>query len=111
MMTTVDDDVPAPPAPDGLGSPGAAFWDALQEENVFDAANTARLHEACRVLDRLEQLDAVIAAEGVTSLGSTGQKVVHPAVAETRQLAVVLDRLISSLNLPPTEEEEAEFEK
>lgn len=110
MMTTHDDDE-APAAPDGLGPRGIEFWDALQSENVFDAASTARLHEACRVLDRLEDLSDVIADEGVMSTGSTGQPVVHPAVAEARQLAGVLDRLIDSLALPPTEEEAAENER
>lgn len=99
-----------PPPPKGLGRRGRAFWKELQGELEFDAAATQTLVEACRTLDRLEELDAVIAAEGVTSTGSMGQTVVHPAVAEARQMQAGWSRLVTALDLPASEEEERDFE-
>lgn len=95
-----------PPPPRGLGKRGKAFWKEMQSEIEFDGPQTQVLWEACRTLDRLEALDDVIAAEGVTARGSTGQVVVHPAVSEARQLQVVLTRLVTALNLPLSEDEE-----
>lgn len=95
-----------PAAPRGLGKRGRAFWKVLQAENEFDGPGTEVLIEACRTLDRLEALDEVISEQGVTALGSTGQVVVHPAVSESRQLQVVLTRLVDALALPLSEEDE-----
>jgi len=100
---------PAPPR--GLGKRGRAFWRRLHEDFDFELAQTEVLIEACRTLDRLEALDAVIADEGVTATGSMGQRIVHPAVAEARQLQITLTRLVAALELPPNEEEAREFER
>lgn len=100
-----------PPPPVDLGARGAAYWTAIQQEHELDASSTEVLVELCRLLDRLESLQEVIARDGVTSSGSTGQLVVHPALLESRQMQAQLPRLVSALGLPPTVEDELEFER
>ncbi|NYE19460.1 P27 family phage terminase small subunit [Microbacterium immunditiarum] len=95
----------APTPPRGLGKRGRAFWRQLHADYEFEVAQTEVLIEACRTLDRLEALDAVIADEGVTSEGSMGQRIVHPAVQEARQLQITLTRLVAALELPPSDED------
>lgn len=104
-------DVDIPDPPPGLKDRGREFWKALYGETEFDASGAEIVLEACRTLDRLEALDAVIAEEGVVSYGSTGQRTVHPAVSEARQLQMTLTRLVDALDLPESEEEIAEHER
>jgi hypothetical protein len=54
----------------------------------------------CSTLDDLDDLAAVVAAEGRMAVGAKGQPVVHPAVQEARQQRVVLGRLLGQLALP-----------
>lgn len=94
-----------PPAPRTLGKRGKAFWRDIQGDNELDSPSTEVLLEACRTLDRLEALAEVIDAEGVTATGSAGQRVVHPAVAEARQLQITLTRLVDAIGLPESEDD------
>jgi len=86
-------------APTDLGDRGRALWHSLADD--FDLAQHERdlLHEAARVADRLDSLDAVVRAEGVTVTSPQGVKA-HPALVEARQQEVVLSRLIASLRIP-----------
>lgn len=93
-----------PRAPNGLKARGKRFWAEILEEFELSNAEMTILHEACRCLDRLDALTAQITADGVTTTGSMGQIVVHPAVQEARQQQLALDRLIRALGLPPDEE-------
>jgi hypothetical protein len=85
--------------PDVLGERGSALWDALQSGFEFDVHETALLLESCRTLDVIDSLADAIDVGGVVILGSTGQSVVHPAVAEMRQQQQSFSRLITMLNL------------
>jgi hypothetical protein len=82
-----------------LGERGEKFWVDLHESLEFDPHETALLVEACRALDRIEALEALLVG-GLVSTGSTGQTVVHPAVAELRQQQAGFARLMSAVNLP-----------
>jgi len=89
-------------APKGLGTAGKRLWKALTGE--FDLAEHERrlLIEACRVSDRLEELeDDIAAAETLTPKGKA-----HPALVEARQQQIVLARLIASLRIPDAEDEQ-----
>ena len=88
-----------PSPPQGLAERGVQFWIDLHESLEFDPQETALLTEACRTLDRIEALEALLAG-GLTSVGSTGQTVVHPAVAELRQQQAGFARLMGAVNLP-----------
>lgn len=94
---------PSPPA--GLAARGKAFWTATIAANELSETETELLLEVCRGLDVADALAQVIAEEGVSAVGSKGQRVTHPAVTEARQLAVVLGRLLAQLAIPDAEEE------
>lgn len=92
---------PKPPA--GLGKPGRALWRSiladLDAEWELDARELHLLTEACRTADELADLQAVLDKDGLTTAGSRGQTVVHPAVAEVRQLRIVLLRTLSAIEM------------
>ncbi|WP_448005330.1 hypothetical protein [Agromyces bauzanensis] len=98
-----EENVPPEP-PEVLGSRGAAFWRELQAVNEFEAKETALLLEACRTLDRITELDELVSEDGLTIVGSTGQKVLHPAIAELRQQQAAFGRLVGSIELEEDEQ-------
>jgi hypothetical protein len=55
---------------------------------------------ACSTLDTIEQLEGLIASDGLLSTGSKGQAVVHPALIELRHQRQAYARLVSQLGLP-----------
>lgn len=85
--------------PSGLAKRGRALWRALHASIEYEDHEELLVLETCRTVDMIDELAAVIAGEGVTSTGSTGQKVVHPAVPELRQQQAALTRLVTALNL------------
>ena len=97
-MTGKSTKEPRPPA--GLGKRGRTFWRQIATDFELSDAESHLLVEACRVLDRLDVLDGLVAADGAMVTGSQGQQVLNPAFAEARQQAVVLHRLLSALDLP-----------
>lgn len=85
--------------PDDLGPAGTALWDALTADAEFDSHEAILLGEACRVQDRLKDLDRVVRDEGVTIATPQGVRA-HPALVEARQQGLELARLIASLRIP-----------
>ncbi|GAA1250756.1 hypothetical protein JOF42_002440 [Microbacterium phyllosphaerae] len=94
--------------PEGLGARGLAFWDALTGPMVFSVAEREYLIEACRTLDRIDDLSEQVTTDGAVIAGSMGQKILHPAIAEVRMLQASFLRLVGALNLP---EDKAASEK
>lgn len=90
----------APRSPAGLGPRGRRFWRDSVARYDFTDAELQLLTEACRTLDRLDALDALVAEQGAMVKGSMGQTVLHPAIAEARQQRLVLGRLVKQLDLP-----------
>lgn len=76
-----------PVAPDGM----TAEWSEI-ELSLIDLAR-AQMNE-------VEQLEAVLAADGPTVAGSKGQMRLHPAFAELRLARLALTRILSELRLP-----------
>lgn len=95
--------------PQGLGDRGGAFWLALTDVLEFSPQETEVLMEACRTLDRIDDLTAAIDTDGTVVKGSMGQKVLHPAVAEVRQLQASFVRLTDALHLPEDVEAKDKF--
>lgn len=83
----------------GLQARGGAIWDAVMEDLEGEPYDEALVLELCRIADTLEGLAAVVARDGLTTLGSAGQTVIHPAVAEIRQQQQAFARLLTQLNL------------
>jgi hypothetical protein len=64
------------------------------------------LARACRTVDVLDRLDAVLAEDDPIVTGSVGQLRAHPALAATADQQRLLDQLIRGLNLPMPDETE-----
>lgn len=95
-----------PPA--GLKGPGRALWRSiladLDDGWELDARELDLLRRACRCADELAKLEAEIDRAGVVVEGSHGQARTNPAIAEARQLRLVLLRCLSAIELDdPTE--------
>jgi hypothetical protein len=68
-----------PTSPTSLHGEALALHARLLGEFDFsDGASAAVLHELCATLQRLREVQAVIAAEGLTVAGSMGQRRAHP---------------------------------
>ncbi len=101
---TLRDALPTPP--DDLSPSAEELWFAVLEEYELEEHERALLAEACRTLTVCDRLAAMVDADGLTTRGSMGQTVTHPAVAEARQQRLVLARLIAQLRLPEGEVDE-----
>ena len=95
-MTPLD----PPVKPSNLGDAGARLWDEMTPGLRFDSRELEHLALACHQADHLADLEAVVASEGVTSTGSTGQPVVHPAVVEARHARIAISRLLGEIFIP-----------
>ena len=93
----------APRVPSGMGARGRRFWRSIVSEFGLSDAEQEILAEACRTLDDLDRLSAMVAEHGVSVLGSQGQPVINPALTEARGQRIVLHRLVSALQLPDPE--------
>ena len=89
--------------PKGLDDAGKRLWTAILSDVGpgwrLDARELHLLERACRVEDELRELERVIDRDGMMATGSAGQTVIHPALAEPRQLRIVQQRLLGSLEM------------
>jgi P27 family predicted phage terminase small subunit len=92
-----------PKVPQGLHKAGQGLWKAVLGDLASDWELTvAELHvleRACACADRIDELEAEIKADGLTTTGSRGQVVLNPCVGEARQWALVEAKLLGSLDL------------
>lgn len=100
-----------PGAPNDLGEVGTALWAEVQAqldaEWELDRRDYEALYRACQCADQIAALSAVIDAEGVTTIGSRKQVVVHPAVPELRQQQLAQARLLATIELRDPAEKHA----
>jgi hypothetical protein len=66
----------------------------------LDRSENELLLEICRALDLADDLNRVLAGEGMTVAGSKGQTRVHPAVASLTAVRALLGRQMAQLALP-----------
>jgi hypothetical protein len=93
-------------APDGLADRGRRLWRQLAGRS-FDPAGWVLLEEACRIADRLDQLDRLLGGDAELWLrldpgqfdGDPVHVVVDKALVEARQQANVLRQIIATLGL------------
>lgn len=69
-------------APTTLGDVGKGLWTELLDlaGGLFQATDQWTIERWCSLQERRYQLLAVVDAEGLMTVGSTGQPVVHPAL-------------------------------
>lgn len=90
--------VPRPPK--RLDTAGRALWRDVVKVYELTDLELRLLTEVCATADVIDQLDAVVAEEGVVTVGSRDQRVTHPAVTELRMQRVTFGRLLGQLALP-----------
>lgn len=88
------------PAPEGLKDAGSAMWDAYVKAYEFRPDELQWLETACRATDRLEIMDYELRGLGYMSVGSTGQPIVNPLVAEIRATEAHRDNALKRLGIP-----------
>jgi len=92
-----------------LGPRGRRLWTALHKGVARDAATDVLIEEACRIADRLDQLDRLLRGDvdewiriELPSLDSVDLVMkVNPLLSEARQQAATLQRLVASLQTKP----------
>ena len=92
-----------PRAPKGAGPAGRRVWTAILREFELDEHERALVTALVRQVDRLDELEALIAAEGLMVSGH-GTCKMHPAVIEARQSAIAVARISAALRLPSGEQ-------
>jgi hypothetical protein len=93
---------PKPPEPpESLAGAGSALWRDVQQHYELEEHEAGLLLTMCRTRDRLDELAAVVEAEGVVD-ADTGR--VHPCLVEHRQQAIAFARLSAALRLPAGDE-------
>ncbi|MGH3117183.1 MAG: hypothetical protein ACRDQ2_08725 [Gaiellales bacterium] len=92
----------APPA--GLHRRGRELWRWLFKFQP-EPHEMLQVLEACRIADRLEELDRTLRREGLSAENSKGEAVPHWALVESRLQVVALARVINSLRIPAGEAE------
>lgn len=100
----IDDRTPPPPPP-GLADPGRDLWHAITSRWHLDNREVALLGQASATADLIARLEELLTKDGLTVAGSTGQPRLNQVVTEIRQQRLTLDRLLSSLSLPPAADE------
>lgn len=96
-MTTSRISPPRPPS--GLRGSGRALWKAVLVDFELSEHETIVLREACRTADSIDDLQALLDADGLMSQSSQGARV-HPALVELRQQRLTFARLVSALRIP-----------
>lgn len=96
--------VPDDLTPNGRGE---AFWEAVTEAyDAFTPAEHELAVEAARLLDLIEELRTVVAAEGAVVRDGRGTRT-HPALVELRHAREQVRKTLAALNLPDDEGETA----
>jgi hypothetical protein len=87
-------------APSGLGQAGKRLWREVNAAYGLAPHEAAILVQCCRVVDRMELIEAELSTAPLTVRGSTGQPKAHPLLAEWRMQARVLESLSRALSIP-----------
>lgn len=99
---SVSGKLPGPPR--GTRAAGGRLWRSVVEAYDLDEHELVLLREAVRSVDRLDELDGQVRADGVMVRSPSGPRV-HPAAVEARQLRIALARVLAALRLPSGDEE------
>ncbi len=95
-----------PPPPDGLKLAGRVLWSSVMEGWEIDPWERTLLLQACRCVDRLDDLAEAAAASTAVVTNAKGDQAPHPAIVEARQQSIVLTRLLASMRLPVGDEDD-----
>jgi hypothetical protein len=102
--TTPEAAEPSQEPPEGLGYKGAQLWRQTSDGLVLDAVELGQLEQACRLQDRVTDLEVLVDDDGLQVAGSMGQTRLHPAVVEIRQAREAIGRLLARIRVPDSDE-------
>ena len=95
-----------PIAPTGLQKRGRRLWREVIGQASLDPGQVVLLEEACRTVDRLDKLDRILTGEDAEWIGFQqryeGDDVtitLNAPIAEARQQALALQKLVAALSL------------
>lgn len=86
-------------SPKGLGSSGKRFWRAVTSNFDIEDHHRELLSEACRCLDRLDQVREVLESDGPTVVTRSGDLRSHPLLTIERDTRRVFGYLVRTLGL------------
>lgn len=100
-----------PAAPEGLGPRGRSMWAQMTENRKSDAAWLMLLHEACRMLDRMDKMDRLLSGDieswARIELPDLDGKpcilIFDDALAESRQYANTFRQILVTLKVGMSE--------
>ena len=95
-----------PRPPESLDDAGRQLWRSLVAVYELSPAELETLRQACRVVDIIARIDAVLIDSDLVVEGHHGQPRSHPLLAAAADQRRVLDALFRSLALPMPSEEE-----
>jgi hypothetical protein len=102
-----------PRPPGGLAVAGRRLWkqvieDANSQDIDLDALELSYLADACRLADRIDELEAVLAASetGYMVKGVAGQPVAHPLLGEIRQSRQLRATMLARIKVTAPEEKQ-----
>ena len=90
--------------PKGLGPAGRALWRSITGPFEPDERELQILTLACRQVDDVAALEALIARDGMVVEGSRGQLRLNSLVTEARQGRHEIANLLDKLNLPDADD-------
>lgn len=85
--------------PKDLGPAGRKVWRDVFGALELEGGRRAVAEEACRVADTMAQLSEAVEVQGMMSVGSRGQPVLHPAVGELGKQRALFERLLRSIDV------------
>lgn len=88
-----------PVRPQGLGPAGIKLWNSIIGKYVLRADELMTLESACRATDRIAAMEDERNG-AIMAVGSMGQDVVHPLIAEIRAHEAQVGAMLAKLKLP-----------
>lgn len=86
--------------PPGLAAAGRRLWTSIAGQFELAEYEKSILLQAARCADLLDRLNNEVVKGGLTTTNHRGDEVAAPCLIESRQQAVVLSRLVSTLRVP-----------
>ncbi|OMC55383.1 hypothetical protein A5747_13400 [Mycobacterium sp. IS-836] len=82
---------------DGLGEAGQALWDEVSKDRELSVPHKTLLLNACRIADRLDEIDKEIPRRGLTDVNKQGTEIINPLIPEQRQQLAALSAILTRM--------------
>lgn len=82
-----------------LGDAGTRLWNGIAETRSIDATTYALVLNACRIVDRLDEMQEYIADSPLVMENDKGDNIANPLIIEHRQQSMALRNLLAALGI------------